>query len=77
MATNTIADLATIAATAASTATASATPDDKKCSLRTMEGNVKITVIALAALVGVLSIALLLSCCKMPCRKKRKVEIRV
>lgn len=45
--------------------------DLTKCHLADLDGKVKITVIAMAAIIGVLGIALLWSCCKVPDKKKR------
>ncbi|KAH7075020.1 hypothetical protein FB567DRAFT_553300 [Paraphoma chrysanthemicola] len=79
MASITFPDIPNIAAAATSAASAAAASGDNKCSLRSMDGNIKIAVIALAAMSGVLCIALLLTCCESVCKKKRKrkVEIRV
>jgi hypothetical protein len=48
-------------------------PTEYNCSLRHLDGTVRVTVIALSVVIGLLAILLLWSCCAVP-NKKKKVE---
>ena len=45
--------------------------DATKCYITDFNDKVKITVVAMAAIIGVLTVALLWSCCKVPDKKNR------
>ena len=52
--------------------------DSAKCQLRHLDGNVRVTIIAMSIAIGVLAFLLLWSCCcPNPCKKKKKLEIRM
>jgi hypothetical protein len=64
-----------IPSTPTSSATTSGAPTEYNCSLRHLDGTVRVTVIALSVVIGLLAILLLWSCCAAAVPdKKKKVE---